>query len=43
MTAVHHGSGGIQRGQKEPLITVEFQRIHGAPASEIMQSAETMA
>lgn len=28
--AVRHGSGGIQRGQKEPLITVEFQRIHGA-------------
>jgi hypothetical protein len=30
MTAVHHGSGGIKRCQKELLIDFEFQRIHRA-------------
>ena len=30
MTAVHDGSGGFERGKKELLINVEFQRIHGA-------------
>jgi hypothetical protein len=30
MTAVRDGSGGFERGEKELLINVEFQRIHGA-------------
>jgi len=41
MTAVHHGSGGIQRGQKETLTNFSASMV--PPASEIMQSAETMA